>query len=77
MIAITLYFIAFLVWLAVAVMFWIGLTDLPKSERAAMDWLIFGVWPISIPSLLLYDLAVYFRRRWAVGKVTGRNRNRG
>lgn len=72
MITITLYFIAFLVWLAVAVMFWIGLSDLPKSERAAMDWLMFGLWPISLPLLLLYDLLIWARRKWAV-----RNRNRG
>jgi hypothetical protein len=55
-------------WLAAAAWLLVNLQQLPKSERAACDWIIFGLWPITIPLLMLYDLAVWARRKWAVRK---------
>ena len=72
MISVAIYFVLFVIWLASVIALWIGLSDLPKAERASLDWLIFALWPISFPLLFLYDALIWARRKWAV-----RNRNRG
>lgn len=58
-------------WIAVSAWLLTGLSHLPKSERAAADWLIFGLWPVTLPLLLLYDFLTWARRRWVIRK--GRN----